>query len=691
MNTVGIDTGGTFTDFVWVDDDGRLQTLKVASTPDDPAQAIAAGLSQKGLADVAHIVHGSTVATNALLERRGARTALIATAGFGDVIEIGRQNRAGLYALRPEKPPPLVPRDQRYEVEERVSAYGEVLAAPDPSDVQQLAARLLESDVESIAICLLFSFLRPEHERLIAAAVRSAFERQDRPINLSLSSEIMPEYREYERTAATVINAYVAPLMAGYLSRLVTTISPRSLVVMQSNGGLINARAAGDQAVRTVLSGPAGGVVGAMYVAAAAEQLRSDVSALKLITFDMGGTSTDVALCPGEIPTTTTGSIAGLPLRLPLIDIHTVGAGGGSLAYVDTAGALHVGPESAGASPGPACYRADYAGWRMALDAHFRPGLATVSDANLVLGRLDAGHFLGGKMRLYETPAGLALQALAAATGADSPHRAAWDLVRVANANMERAIRRISVERGYDPRRFTLVAFGGGGPLHACELAERMAIPEVLIPPTPGVLSALGMLAASPTRSYAQTVLHSATVPESAVARLDEQIELLRVSAAADMAAEGHQSGQLAQRVAVDMRYLGQSHELTIPFDRAAGLSELVDAFHRAHAQRYGYARREAEVELVTLRLTVAAAADPPQPTRLEYGGPDAGGAHLAEKSIWFDQGFVSGRAYARESLLAGNQIAGPAVIYQYDTTTVIPPGWLGIVDELANLRLRRS
>ena len=363
MSRIGIDTGGTFTDFIWVDEAGRLRLHKEPSTPDDPSRAILAGLASGGAPDAADVVHGSTVATNALLQRRGAATALIATAGFADVLAIGRQDRPDLYALVPQKPPPLVPREWRFEVRERIGADGAVVTPLDEASLAQVVADVAAAGVESVAVCLLFSFLRPEHEQRVGAAVRARLP----GVHVSLSSDILPEYREYERTATTVINATVAPIMSRYLTRLAGPLAPRRLAVMQSNGGIISAALAGAQAARTALSGPAGGVVGARCVAEAAGP--GGAGYADLVTFDMGGTSTDVALWAGgssadRAPTTTEGTIGGLPLRLPLIDIHTVGAGGGSLAYLDAGGALQVGPQSAGAWPGPACYHADYDAWR---------------------------------------------------------------------------------------------------------------------------------------------------------------------------------------------------------------------------------------------------------------------------------------------------------------------------------------
>ena len=717
---IGVDTGGTFTDFIWLDEDGRPHIHKQPSTPDDPSRAIVAGLAAAGAPPGAAVIHGSTVATNALLERRGARTALITTAGFRDVLAIGRQNRPDIYALVPQKPPPLVPRRWRFEAIERVTAAGEVLRPLDEAALAPVLQELAAGDIESVAVCLLFSFLYPAHERRIGELVRAALGSN---AHVSLSIDILPEYREFERTAATVINAYVAPLMSRYLARLGAAIAPRHLSVMQSNGGILNPSTAGAQAARTALSGPAGGVVGAMVVAhGASDELRvtsdepgentryeirdteeagnrpsylvsriSNSEYTNIITFDMGGTSTDVALCPGRLPMTTEGEIAGLPLRLPLIDIHTVGAGGGSLATVDAGGALLVGPESAGAAPGPAAYHENYDEWRAALDRHFPPGRATVSDANLVLGRLDAAHFLGGQIALHDLSAGRALAALAADLGAASPEAAAWAVIRVANANMERAVRRISVERGHDPRRFTLVAFGGGGPLHAAELAAGLRIPRVLVPPSPGVLSALGMLVAEPARDYSRTVM----LPAAAADRLAAEFAPLEDRARQEMAAEGYPAESLRLRRALDMRYLGQSHELTIPF--APGEADsVIDAFHKAHAGRYGYARPEAAVEIVTVRLTAVAPATAPVFPRHPFTGPDPSAALIGRKPVWVAAGdagggFVDTPLYNRELLRPGNLLPGPGVIIQYDTTTFIPPDWEAIVDTAENLILNMS
>jgi N-methylhydantoinase A len=500
-------------------------------------------------------------------------------------------------------------------------------------------------------------------------------------VHVSLSSNLLPEYREYERTATTVINAYVAPLMNRYLARLAGGLGKRRLTVMQSNGGVISAGIAGRQAARTVLSGPAGGVVGARYVAGLA-------GFDELITFDMGGTSTDVALCPGRLPTTSRGEIAGLPLRLPVIDIHTVGAGGGSLAYVDAGGALHVGPQSAGADPGPACYGKTAADWKLFMQGQDVPFRATTTDANLVLGRLDAGNFLGGDMMLDTGEAQQALTMLATSMGVPSLEEAAAGVIRVANATMERAMRRISVERGYDPRRFILVAFGGAGPLHACDLALNMGIQRVLIPTIPGVLSALGMLAAAPTKDYSHTVMRPVGNDEGELAEwLDQQFLPLANRAVREMTAEGHSPESIEQIHSVDVRYVGQAHELTIPFQRAG----LGGAFHAAHENRYGYSRLEAPIEIVTLRLSAVAPLAPLQLPASAPGLEDAHGALIGKKQVWFDGQMMVTSLYERGKLRAGHQFSGPAVVFQYDTTTVIPPVWEAAVDIFGNLVLARS
>ena len=566
---LGIDTGGTFTDFILLDG-GTIRVHKRLTTPDDPAIALLEGVNVLSLPEQADVVHGSTIATNAILERRGARTAFISTIGFSDIVEIGRQNRPDLYALHPVKSVSLIPPELRFEVQERVTADGQILVPLEADSLQELIKQIEEFDIEAAAVCLLFSFLSPEHEQQIKSSLPDT-------IHVSLSSDILPEYREYERASTTVLNAYVAPLMSRYLKRVDEGLEKRNLRVMQSNGGVITAQTAGVEAARTVLSGPAGGAVGAFHIAQMA-------GIDQIISFDMGGTSTDVSLFPGEIIHTRESTIGGMALRLPVIDIHTVGAGGGSIARVDGGGALRVGPESAGADPGPVCYG--------------KGENPTVSDANLVLGRLQADYFLGGEMALYPERARDSLTRLAEQMQTQNPEAAAWGIVQVANAAMGRAIRKISVERGYDPRQFTLVPFGGAGSLHACDLADSLRIPHILIPRTPGVLSALGMTIADLTRDYAFPLLKPIGALESN--ELNVIFSQLSEQGRRDLLTEGVDENDIRFEAALDMRYKGQSHEITInqPADR-----DWEEAFHINHQRLYGYIHRGQSVEVMTLRL----------------------------------------------------------------------------------------
>ena len=671
ITLVGIDVGGTFTDFV-VLQDGRLRIHKVPTTPDDQSRAIVAGLQALNIA-AAEIVHGMTVATNALLERRGARTALLTTAGFGDVLVIGRQNRPHIYALHQTRPPALVDDAWRLEATERMDHTGAVLTPLDEDGLDRIIDQVAAGAIESLAVVFLFAFRNPAHEEQAAARIRARLPE----LPLSLSSQVLPEYREFERTSTTVINAYVQPLVARYLQRLEAALPDASVRIMQSNGGAIGLHQAADQAARVVLSGPAGGVVGAFGLA----QQATDDPAPKVLTFDMGGTSTDVALCPGAIPTTAESTITDLPLRLPVIDIHTVGAGGGSIAYVDAGGALHVGPRSAGAVPGPVCYG--------------RGGTEpTVTDANLVLGRLDPDGFLGGRgaVQLDKDAAHAALHALGEQLGL-SAEEAALGVVRVANATMERALRRVSVERGHDPRQFALIPFGGAGPLHACELADALAIPSILLPPMPGVLSAFGMLVADVVNDAAQTVLETVATLRADPALLTTIYESLAVRVTAVLAEEGIATPTVD--ALLDMRYRGQSYELTVPLPLpvdAAALSDAEAAFHAAHAQRYGYAMPDETVEAVTLRVRGVGPGANPQLPRFEHAGPDATGAHMGDKPVWFDDtGAVATPCYDRARLQPGNRFAGPAVIVQFDTTTVVAPGWSARVDAMGNVWLRHG
>ncbi len=648
---IGVDIGGTFTDFVIVREEGKpVETFKVLSTPREPEQAVLVGLARVPSPGRRHIVHGSTVATNALLERKGAATALITTRGFRDVLVIRRQNRPKLYDFFADPPPPLVPDRWRLEVDERVTYTGEVLCALEPAQVDGLVEFLKGEGVESVAVVLLFSFLHPEHERIIGEKLRAA------GFSVSLSSDILPEYREYERTSTTVVNAYVSPVMERYLGHLEQALAGDELRIMQSNGGSIGTAEARRNAVRCILSGPAGGVVGARYVA---QMAGFD----HIITFDMGGTSTDVSLCDGDIRVTTEAEVGGQPLRIPIIDIHTVGSGGGSVAHVDLGGALRVGPQSAGADPGPACYG--------------KGDEATVTDANLVLGRLAADVFLGGEMTLDEARAWAALERLGQRLGLGAVD-AARGVIEVVNAHMERALRVISVERGYDPRDFVLVSFGGAGGLHAADLARRLGIPRVLVPPYAATLSAFGMLVTDVIKDYAQTVMLPGDTP---IPTLRAHLRPLVERGIAEVVAEGIPREWVLVEELLDMRYAGQSYELTVPLGE-----DPVDAFHAAHRRAYGYAALDAPVEVVNVRVRVIGQVPRPVIPRLDNNGEDASHALFDRREVIIGGEKARLPFYRGEALLPGNVIPGPAIIIRKDTTILIGPRDIARVDVWGNV-----
>ena len=658
---IGIDTGGTFTDFVYLQG-GAPVIRKTATTPDDQSRAVEEGVRLLGAGEAAAIAHGTTTATNALLEHRGARCALVTTRGFRDILAIGRQNRPALYALSQHRPPPLVPEDLRFEVTERVAADGSILTPLDEREVAGLGETLQRLNVAGVAIVFLFSFLHPEHERKAAGILKEYLP----GARFSLSADILPEYREYERTAATVVNAYVQPIVARYLDRLERAVAPRRVRIMQSNGGVIGTKQAAGRPVRLVLSGPAGGVVGAFRLAGTA----LGEKAPKILTLDMGGTSTDVALCPGEIPHTAESDIASLPLRLPSVDIHTVGAGGGSIAHADVAGVLHVGPSSAGAVPGPACYG--------------RGGSApAVTDANVTLGRILPDRFLGGDFVLDPDAAQHAVEKLGRPLGL-SLHETALGIVRIANASMERALRRVSVERGYDPKDYVLVPFGGAGPLHACELADALSIRRILLPPQPGVLSALGLLMADIVYDTSVSAPDDETRLEALYAQETERV--LNVFA-------GEDCGRPAIETLADMRYRGQSYELTVPIYPAAP-DIARERFHKQHARRYGYAMRDAIVEIVTLRVRgTAAGAEVFLPRDTDRAGASGASeaAKVGETPVVLDSGQeVMAALYDRDRLLFGHAFDGPAVVAQYDATVFVSPSWHVEVDAWRTLHFSR-
>jgi N-methylhydantoinase A len=677
---IGIDIGGTFTDFVvFSPSTGRLETFKLLSTPHDPSQAVLSGLARlashldsgSDSLQATQIIHGSTVATNALLERKGARSALVTTRGFADVLQIGRQNRPELYDFSADPPEPLVPRELRFEVDERVASSGEVLQALDADQVEAFIPKLRAGKVESIAVCLLFSFLYPDHEAAVAASLRRA------GFLVSCSSEVLPEYREYERASTTAVNAYVSPVLDGYLSRLETGLTSRTpLRVMQSNGGVINIEEARRNGVRCILSGPAGGVVGAQYVGRLSASNPADTHSgkgiqgldpeaddIRLITFDMGGTSTDVSLIDGAPQITTESLVGGCPIRIPILDIHTIGAGGGSIAVLDPGGALRVGPQSAGADPGPACYGSG--------------DLPTVTDANLVLGRLSAEHFLGGEMPLDVERSQRVLARLGAGMGLNS-QQAALGVIEVANAHMERALRVISVERGHDPRRFTLLSFGGAGGLHAADLARQLGIGTVLVPPLASTLSAFGMLAADVVKDYTQTVMLAGDTPSPEIAN---RLAPLAERGLREVLAEGIPRDSVYIERLLDVRYQGQSYELTLPFS-----DDVPADFHALHCRTYGYDRPEAPLDIVNLRLRAIGRVDSPSLTPTQPGDSNPAPALIEHRPVVLPTGTLRLPLYRGERLNAGNQIPGPALIVRADTTILIGPKDHAHVDPYGNL-----
>ena len=652
---VAIDTGGTFTDCVYLAN-GQLHVLKLFSTPADPSLAVLEGLRQIGAGQALEVRHGTTVGTNTMLERTGARVAFVTTAGFEDTIAIGRQTRSRLYDWFAPLPICLVPRELRFGVPERVSAEGEMLRAPTEEELEALVAGVRASGAEAVAISLLFSFANPATERRVEAALLSL------GVPISTSHRILPEFREYERASTTVVNAYLAPRMQTYLHHLEERVTVRHaggrVDVMQSLGGIIPARLAVGEPVRTVLSGPAGGVVGACRIARWAGFPR-------IIGFDMGGTSTDVFLADeaaGGAPLTRESVVAGVPIGVPMLDIHTAGAGGGSIARFDAGGMLRVGPESAGAEPGPICFG--------------RGTRPTVTDANFVLGRLDPESFLGGGVRLDRERTERTLRAEKGSL--ETVEAFAAGIVRVVETEMEKAIRVISVERGHDPRQFALVAFGGGGPLHACSLARALHIPTVLVPAMPGALSAVGILLANTVRDYSRTVM----LPGDAMEKLGGHFAELEARGRAEFAAEGLEG---AVERSVDVRYRRQGYELNVAWDEQFP-ERAVEAFHQLHRQHYGFSDAARPVEIVNLRLRMVAAGEPYAPPRSEPVPGDGEATCYAEREVYFDGSFIYSRFYRRDGLRPGDVLCGPAMITEYTAATVLPPESSARVDAFGNL-----
>ncbi len=650
---IGIDTGGTFTDFV-VFSEGKLHIHKCLSTPDDPARAIATGLRDLGLLDGAHqIVHGSTVVTNAILEGRGVKTVYITNRGFADVLRIGRQTRDNLYTLHPSERTVPLPREHCLETGGRLDAAGRLVDPLTDADLQAVCAAIKQLCPRSVAVNLLFSFVDPRFEQRIAEALPD-------DLFVSLSSDILPEYREYERGITTFLNAWIGPLAYHYLRKLQSLAPQANIAVMQSFGGTIAAEQAARKAIHLVLSGPAGGM-------AAATHLGKRCATPRLLSFDMGGTSTDVALIDGQPSLTTEGRIAGYPLAIPMINIHTIGAGGGSIAMVDEGGLIRVGPQSAGSDPGPACYG--------------RGGRhATVTDANLVLGRLRADDFLGGRMTLDRDAAFHAVSRLGTVLGL-SPEDTAQGIIRVANEAMAQALRVISVEQGYDPRDFSLISFGGAGGLHVCALADALGITEAILPIHAGVLSALGMLVAPKSRHLSRTV-NQPVDTRLDFHRLDATFAELEEQNTAALHQEGIRPEHITHRRSIDARYAGQTHTLNIPWQAS---SMLCEAFHLQHCRRFGH-RLDLDMEIVNLRVASSA---PPLP--LEISPPASSPSPSPRTTARLTGIPTPVPVWRRKSLSPGQQIPGPAVITEAVATTFLEPQWYAVVDPMGNLRLRRK
>jgi len=660
---LGVDTGGTFTDFVYFDGD-LIHIHKVLSTPDAPERAILQGIDELNISlDGLQLIHGSTVATNAVLEGKGVKTAYITNKGFADVLTIGRQARRELYKLMPRPRAPLIPADCCVEVNTRLSANGKLLQALGPQDIDSLLSAIEKIKPRAIAINLLFSFLDDQQEQEIQKQLVERFG----DIFVSCSSDVLPEYKEYERGMATALNAYVGPLMQGYLNRLRLSLEKRikagaikpGLSVLQSSGGTIQAAHAGKYAVNLLLSGPAGGLKGAQYVASLSGES-------KLLSFDMGGTSTDVALINGEIKLSSEGNIGDYPVAVPMVDMHTIGAGGGSVAYVDAGGLLNVGPESAGAKPGPACYG--------------QGGVqATVTDANLVLGRLQADGFLGEGMQLSMAAAKDAMKNVAKLLD-KSIEATAQGIIQIANEHMVRALRTISVQRGFDPQDFALTCFGGAGGLHVCALADALKVQRAIVPIHGGVLSALGMLVAQAGRELSHSCIQG--LLNSDQQQLENVFTELEARGVSDMQKELTAEPKLQR--SMDLRYKGQSFTLNLPW--LADLKNIEQAFHELHKNTYGH-KLDMDVELVNLRVSIKG--DVPAfklPVRntgkLKSSGPRQVSCYGFEQSVM---------VYQRDELIYGQKISGPALILETVSTTFIDVDWFCQTDDWGNLLLSRK
>jgi len=673
---IGVDTGGTFTDVALVEErTGKSYITKVPSTPHNPSLAVLNGLRQiveeTGIdyEEISFFIHGSTVATNALLEQKGARTALLTTKGFKDVLQIGRQTRPKLYDFRARKAEPLVPRNFRLELDERIDADGNIIRKIDRQELLNIVESLKENEIQSLAICFINSYINPIHEKEVKQILSEAVP----GLSITLSCEVLPEIKEYERTSTVVANAYVLPKMKYYLGHLNTNLErmniSSNLYVMQSNGGIISAETAINMPIRTMLSGPAGGVL-------AGSILAKNTSFKNIITIDMGGTSLDTALIENENPQfTTISEIEGRPIKVPMVEMHTIGSGGGSIAWIDSGGALRVGPHSAGATPGPVCYG--------------RGGEEpTVSDANVILGRLNPDSILGGRMKIDVASARRVIKEKIADPLGMTVEKAAEGILKVVNANMVRGIRVISIEKGYDPREFSLMAFGGAGPLHAVDIANELGCKEVIIPPNPGITCAMGMLMADVRHDYVRTYSSKLSLVE--LDDINHALKTLIVEALEDLKKEGFDSDTIELKASLDLRYVRQAYEINIPLNGAhvnhTTLHEAVRTFHETHERIYGFNRHEEELEVVNIRLIGIG-----KITELKKDGSNEevnrkSVEPISVRLVYFNDAYVSAPVYQRNDLNSDVTINGPAIIEQLDSTIIIYPDQKAITDQSGNL-----
>ena len=641
---IGIDTGGTFTDFV-VLVDGEFSVHKELSTPIDPSIAIYQGIKKLigDKLDGTYIYHGTTIATNALLERKGSKIVLITTKGFEDIIEIGRQNRKELYNIFEQETKPLVERPYRVGIKERADFKGNILEQISKAEMLKLKNKIKKLKPEAIAISLINSYASSKNELIVENLLK------DLGIPISVSSRILPEFREYERTSTVVINAYLIKKVFSYMNNLKVRLKQSKIFVLQSNGGLISTEQAGSEPVRILLSGPAGGVVGAFKIA-------EKVGMNKIMTYDMGGTSTDVSLCDGSIKFSNINTVDNLAVNVPMVDVKTIGAGGGSIAYIDPGGALKVGPESAGSDPGPACYgKGD------------RP---TVTDANVVLGRINPDYFLGGEMKIFKDRSARALRKLSKQLGISTLELASG-IIEVANANMEKALRVISLERGYDPREFALFSFGGARGLHACELARGLGISKVIFPSNPGVLSALGMLIADYFRDYSMSVFFNSEKDD--FEKISKAFKKLERKAEKEYTREC-----IKYEYYIDARYKRQSHELIIPFNKS-----FIKTFHNEHKKKYGYSQSDNIVEIVNIRLRALS-------KKVDFKIPECTKVRkqvtFTKSDIFYNNKNVLSRIYSRDDFYSGYKFRGPAIVLEKTSTLFVTPGFNCQIENYGNI-----